>query len=207
LVQLSCLYWTRDTPPWLEQTQISQLLSKRNRFRAYQSYVDLGIDEELAAFYSKKNIAAVLGDKLFRTQAFKKNRVTVPRRHKKRILQRPTYKDVVATVAKVYQVSENTIVRPQQGRQHRNLPRKVAMYICQRACDMSLQAIAEVFGVTHIGSVSNALSEMKRLLADDDATQRGVEKILSIIRPLSFLSSTPFYRKHKYKSKIFLALM
>jgi REP element-mobilizing transposase RayT len=169
-------------PPWLEQTQIFQLLGKRNRFQAYQSYVDLGTDEELAAFYGKKNIAAVLGDKVFRTQASKKNRATIPQRHKKRLLQRPTYKDVIATVAKEYQVSENTIVHSQKGRQHRNLPRKVAMYICQRACDMSLQAIAEVFGVTHVGSVSNALSEVKRLLADDDATQRGVEKILSIIQ-------------------------
>jgi chromosomal replication initiation ATPase DnaA len=55
------------------------------------------------------------------------------------------------------------------------------MYICQRACDMSLQAIAEVFGVTHVGSVSNALSEVKRLL-DDDATRREVEKIMNIIQ-------------------------
>jgi REP element-mobilizing transposase RayT len=169
-------------PPWLEQTQIFQLLGKRNRFQAYQRYVDLGIDEELNAFYGKKNIAAVLGDKIFRTQAYKKNRAIVPQRHKKRILQRPSYKEVIATVAKVYQVSENTIVQSQQGRQHRNLPRKVAMYICQRTCDMSLQAIAEVFGVTHVGSVSNALSEVKRLLADDDVTQGGIEKVLSIIQ-------------------------
>ena len=47
---------------------------------------------------------------------------------------------------------------------------------------MSLQAIAEVFGVTHVGSVSNALSEVKRLLADDDVTQGGIEKVLSIIQ-------------------------
>ena len=169
-------------PPWLEQMQVYQLLGKRNRFQAYQHYVDLGIDDELSTFFSKKNIAAVLGDKVFRIQAYKKNRAIVPQQHKKHILQRPTYKDVLATVAKVYQVSENSIVQPQQGRQHRNLPRKVAMYICQRACDMSLQSIAEAFWVTHVGSVSNALSEAKRLLADDEATQHGVERILNIIQ-------------------------
>ena len=169
-------------PPWLEQMQIFQLLGKHNRFQAYQRYVDQGIDDEITAFYGKKNIAAVLGDKIFRTQAYKKNRATVFQRHKKHILQRPTYKEVITAVAKAYQVSENTIVHPQQGRQHRNLPRKVAMYICQRACDMSLQAIAEVFGVTHAGSVSNALSEVKRLLAEDDAARRGVERIMSIIQ-------------------------
>jgi putative transposase len=97
-------------PPWLEQTQIFQLLGKRNRFQAYQSYVDLGIDEELTAFYGKKNIATVLGNKVFRTQAYKKNRATVPQRLKRRILQRPTYKDVIAAAAKVYQVSQNTII-------------------------------------------------------------------------------------------------
>jgi len=113
-------------PPWLEQKQIYQLLGKRNQFQAYQRYVDLSIDNELIVFYGKKNIAAVLGDKVFRTQAYKKNRATVSQRHKKHILQRPTYKEVLAAVAKVYQVSENTIVHPQKGRQHRNLPRKVA---------------------------------------------------------------------------------
>jgi hypothetical protein len=56
-------------PPWLEQTQIFQLSGKRNRFQAYQNYVDLGIDGELAAFSGKKNIAAVLGDKVFRIEA------------------------------------------------------------------------------------------------------------------------------------------
>jgi hypothetical protein len=47
-------------PPWLEQKQVYGLLGKRNRFQAYQRYVEQGIDEELTAFYGKKNIAAVL---------------------------------------------------------------------------------------------------------------------------------------------------
>ena len=47
---------------------------------------------------------------------------------------------------------------------------------------MSLQAVAEVYGVAHVGSVSNLLSEVKRLLADDDTIRRGVEKILNIIQ-------------------------
>lgn len=48
---------------------------------------------------------------------------------------------------------------------------------------MSLKAIAEeVFGVTHVGSVSNALSEMKRMLADDTGARHSVAKILSAIQ-------------------------
>jgi chromosomal replication initiation ATPase DnaA len=64
------------------------------------------------------------------------------------MLQRPTHTDAIAAVANVYLVQENTIIQPQQGRQHRNIPCKVAMYICQRACVLSLKAIAEVFRVT-----------------------------------------------------------
>ena len=168
-------------PPWLEQTLVFLLLGIRNGYQAYKRYADQGLDDESTTFYGKKNIAAVLGDKVFRAQAYKKNRATVAQQHKKHILQRPAYTDALATVASVYQVLENTITQPQQWRQHRNIPRKVAMYMCLRACDMSLKAIAEVFGVTHVGSVSYALNEVKKMLVDDNDSQRKVVNILNII--------------------------
>ena len=55
----------------------------------------------------------------------------------------------------------------QKGHQQKNLPRNVAMYLCQKCCDMSLQEIAEMLNLEHKGEVSNALTNVLRLFSEE----------------------------------------
>ena len=169
-------------PPWLMKEQVYGVLGKRQKYQAHRRYVELGVDEELVAFYSKGNQAAVLGDKKFRQQALKRNEVGAECHHKKKVLIRPTAKQIIKATAQIFSVPEARIVAVQKGRQHRNLPRKVAMYLCQQACDMRLQTIAETFEVGHVGSVSNALTEIRRLLSEKGEFRRNIQRILTMIQ-------------------------
>ena len=54
-------------PGWLTRQQIYAMLGKQAR--GYQSFVELGVDEELQRFYSRDNVHAILGDKVFREKA------------------------------------------------------------------------------------------------------------------------------------------
>ena len=49
------------SPLWLNREFSYQLLGKKNRYQAYRSFVEQGIDEEILAFYGKGNLKPVLG--------------------------------------------------------------------------------------------------------------------------------------------------
>lgn len=85
-------------------------------------------------------------------------------RLKEAFRSRPSVEAVIACVAKEYGVTKQSIRQSRKGRQHVNPPRKVAMYLCQQAGDLPLQAIAEAFHVNHVGSVSRAIHDVKTIL-------------------------------------------
>ncbi len=171
-----------SVPSWLMREQVHGVLGKHRKYQAYRCYVELGVDEELAEFYGKGNQAAVLGDKKFRQRALKRNAVNIDYHHKKKVLIRPTAKQVIKATAAVFSVSEARILTPQKGRQQRNLPRKVAMYLCQQACGMQLKSIAETFEIVHKGGVSNALTEIRRLLPEKGEVRKNIQRILIMIQ-------------------------
>lgn len=169
-------------PGWLERDQIYSVFGKKQKYQAYRNYVELGVDEELAAFYNKANQAVILGDKRFRQQALRKTKLELPTYKEKRVLVRPTAKQVIAATAEIFEVPESTILTPQKGRQQRNLPRKVAMFLCQRVCDLPLQTVASTFGISHKGGVSNALTEIRRLTSKEKAVEQKVQSIVDMIQ-------------------------
>jgi len=57
---------------------------------------------------------------------------------------------------------------------------------------MSIKAIADVFGTTHVRSVSNALHDVKRMLTNAGGIKSEVEKVMYITKcPLLMLNETP----------------
>ena len=77
---------------------------------------------------------------------------------------RPGVDELVACVAKAYGVSEQVITRRMKAPSAANFPRKVAMHLCQHVGDHSLHVIAKAFHVSHIGSVSRAIHDVKTFL-------------------------------------------
>ena len=58
----------------------------------------------------------------------------------------------------------DTLLKAQHGRKQANQARKVAMYCCQYYGDYKLKEIAEIFGLSHPGSVSTALHDVRMLI-------------------------------------------
>ena len=70
-------------------------------------------------------------------------------------------------VANYYQVAEPTIKRAKRGKGNRNIPRWVAMKLCQEVGSAKLTEIAKVFEVGHYSTVSQTIGRLNRLNNED----------------------------------------
>jgi len=57
-------------PDWLYREETYQLLGYNPRYKRYQQFNELGVDEEIAALYEKKKYPVILGCKAFKTKIY-----------------------------------------------------------------------------------------------------------------------------------------
>lgn len=165
-------------PEWLYQADIyGQLGAKSKRREKYKSYVEQGVDEEIKQFYGKGKQMPYLGSEAFRDWVYGQ-RATAEEEVSQQTLMpfRPSIEEIVQEVAIEMNVSPDVILTGGRGR-GQNLPRLVAMYLCQERGDHRLTAIAEAFGLRRYGSVSDAVSKFKKALSEDK-TLRAKLKLL-----------------------------
>jgi REP element-mobilizing transposase RayT len=167
-------YVSKKKPPaWLDRDSALRQLpgAATRRAAAYGAYVAEGIDEETAHFYGKKNLPSVMGDDSFRRQAQRKRSTTKVRgvsrgAHAK---WRPSCKQIVSAVAKQFKVSESSIYSAARGPGSKNVPRWVAMYLCQELSAVTLQSIARLFKLKRYGTVSTTVGKLKKEFQQDPA--------------------------------------
>lgn len=139
------------SPTWLMRETTYQMLGKKQRCLGYQAYVKKGVDNELLQYYSKGNIAAILGDTEFRESiAEKKEEIKYTGDISKALSIRPELSSIVKVVAEIFKVSKASILKKQNGRQKINIPRKFAMYCCQQIGDMTLNEIMNNFNLSNL---------------------------------------------------------
>ena len=153
-------------PNWLYREQTYQVLGKAQRFRGYQQYVEEGLDEEIRQYYGRGNILSVIGDKSFREALIEEQAAQEKRATPESIHGRPEILHVMRRVAKTYKLPLAQIRDAQMGARGANLPRKYAMYLAQQV-GYQLREIAEEFGVNHTGSISHALTDVRKRLQQD----------------------------------------
>lgn len=144
--------------------------------------MESGNEAMLQQFYSKGNIAAVLGDIHFKAaiqEEYKELGAST-----QALWERPDAEMIVRAVAKACSVKPHTIKERKQGRQTSNLPRKLAMYYCQHIGDLSLQSIAQYFGLSHPGSVSTAVNDIRNRMSEGELKRetKAIDRILNIIK-------------------------
>ena len=161
---------------WLKRELVYSMLGKRRRYEGYKAYVEQGIDEEIQQFYSKGNIASVIGDKEYRQQLLEEVERQEDIKAEVAVHGRPPITRIVKAISKAYKVSLSSLVRPQQGVRHANRPRKYAMYIGQQV-GYSLKELAEAFAVTHVGTISHALTHVRQLLQEDSRLAKQIERV------------------------------
>ena len=184
----SYMYFSNRSRPesWLVRDEVlAQLGAGARPFARYADFVAEGVDDELSHFYGKKNLLSILGDEKFRRQAQGKLSPAASRGTSKgaEARKRPSTKQVVKKVAEHYKVSESSIYQAARGPGSKNLPRWVAMYLCQELSGVTLQTIAERFGLKRYGTVSTTIGKLKQEFQDSPKTLKAVNKLAEELRP------------------------
>lgn len=182
-------------PEWLVREDIFDLLpaeaasekagnkSTKKSARPYARYLAFfaeGVDSETKQFYARKNRLSVLGDTKFKNSVKAKVEPTKQRGLGKGKLARlrPSMKKVVEEVAKYFKVTERSIYQAARGPGSKNVPRWVAMHLCQELSAATLQDIASRFGLKRYGTVSTTVGKLRQESQDNP-------KILKAIQSLS----------------------
>jgi chromosomal replication initiation ATPase DnaA len=80
---------------------------------------------------------------------------------KKEIRNKTTVEDIINITAKVFNVTSHSITKRQTGRQKKNTPRAISMYLIQEYKDLKLINIAKLFELNNVGSASKSISTIK----------------------------------------------
>lgn len=168
-----------SAPEWLHRDEIYQQLSVNSRQREkYRAFVELGVDDEIIAFYGKDNQSPYLGSDAFRDWAYGQRQTDESELNRKTIQSfRPNFDQVMDTVARHFKVNVDSIIRPQRGRVGENIPRWVIMYLAQEICGLKLQEIATCLGFKRTGSIPTTITKLKSRMDSDAKLAGKVSKI------------------------------
>jgi len=174
------------SPVWLSKEVVLGSLPAGSRPAArYATFVADGVSDELAHFYGKKNLLSILGDNKFLKKS-RARQVGDTARGKSRgplAKLRPSIRKVVAAVAKHYKVPEKNIYKAARGPGSKNVPRWVAMYLCQELSGVTLQEIAKRFGLKRYGTVSTTIGKLKHEFQVVPKTVSAVKKLRTQLAP------------------------
>ncbi len=168
----------RSYPTWLYPQEILDQLQVKTKVHArYKAFIELGIDEEIEQFYNKGNIALYLGSEVFRSWAYDQRvkedgEVT----EKDKYHFKPDMDKLIKQVSVVFGVTVQSILTGKRG--STNLPRWVAMYVCQEKGDHRLIDIAKKFGLKRSGSIPSIIAKLKSLFQADEKLMAKVNKLI-----------------------------
>ena len=164
-------------PDWLYRNDVYGELGSKRHASSYRAFVERGVDDETRNYYAKGHWPAVRGDKDFRARAdahalnqgreINRRRETIP------------IKRIIQSIADYFQVSKQSITKTKRGRQERNLPRWIAMKLCQDYSGETLTSISEHFNVGTYGTVSITIARLNELMNTDKAVREQFD-IISI---------------------------
>ncbi len=173
-------------PHWLERNEVLAMLqsgsstSKAVRpYTKYLAFVADGTDPELKGFYARKNQLSVLGNDKFKNSAKAKSAPAKPRGIGKGKVARlrPSMKKVVAEVSRHFKVSESSIYSAARGPGSKNVPRWVAMHLCQELSAVTLQDIASRFGLKRYGTVSTTVGKLRQEIKTDPRVGKTIQSL------------------------------
>lgn len=178
-------------PAWLDcEPVFGELAAGGKRRAAYRVFVEAGNNAEIEAFYAKARLAPVLGDKAFREKALRRAQAAsaeVPRRASEKPV--PASR-IIAAVAHYYEVSPASLRKATRGRGARNIPRAMAMKLCQEAGGARLAEIADAFGVGHYSTVSQTIARLGTWMEEDRRLARDYNVLSQDLTPYKLAAAT-----------------
>lgn len=168
---------------WLNRDTVYAELGSRKKYNAYRRYVEQGNDDETEHFYQLKNTPAIWGDKSFKEYAQDRAQSLDTEVDKKGLRSPVALPKIIQAVARYYDQSEKDICVAKRGRRAQNIPRWIAMKLCQEVGGATLMEIADVFHVGHYSTVSQTIGRLNGLMSTEPEmaivlSQLGQELIL-----------------------------
>jgi len=89
---------------------------------------------------------------------------------------RPNMSELIKQVSTVFDVTEKSILTGKRG--EKNLPRWIAMYVCQEKGDHRLIDIAKKFGLMRSGSIPSIIGKLKAELQCNKKLMAKINKLM-----------------------------
>lgn len=157
----------RKVLDWINRDTVYGELGSTRIYSAYKTYVEEGNDQETTSFYQLKNIPSILGDKSFKEYAYSQAQSLDSEIDKKGLKQPIPLLQIIKKVAFYFDVSLDDIQRAKRGRGIKNIPRWVAMKLCQEVGGAKLTEMADMFNVGHYSTVSQTIGRLDRLMQEE----------------------------------------
>jgi len=154
-------------PEWLNRDAVYSELGSPQKYRQYHNFVEEGSDVETRKFYQLKNTPSILGDKSFKEQAFGQAQSLGLEIDKKGLRQPVPLPSIIQAVARHCDVTVHSVLKAKRGKGTRNVPRWLAMKLCQEVGGAKLTDIAKMFQVAHYSTVSQTISRLNRQFTED----------------------------------------
>ena len=169
-------------PDWLCRETSYQMLGCKHRYKGYANYVIKGVDEEIAQYYQRGNMTAIIGGKDFKAWVYDELLPELEVEEKGQvILPNITMGAIVKGVASTCHTTPERLRTVVKGPQKGNDARKIAMYLCQELADVKLKDIAEFFKLSHVGSVSFITHQVRKKKRENKAFLRRINEIIKSI--------------------------
>ena len=169
-------------PDWLYRELTYQMLGHKQRYSGYANYVTQGVDEETAQHYQRGNMAAIIGDKDFKSWVYEELLPELNAEEKGQlILTGIAIKTIVEGIAKASDTTADKLTAVEKGPKKGNEDRKIAMYLCQELADVKLKDVAAYFNLSHVGSVSFITHQIRKKKREDKVLSRRIDTLIRVI--------------------------
>lgn len=167
------------SPAWLYKDEVYQQLTVKSHLREkYRTFVEMGVDEEIAKFYAKGNQKPYLGSEGFRKWVYRQRLIDEKEiTHGVARFFRPDIIQVAESVAQKFSVDIDAIKFSKRGRVEDNIPRWLVMYLAQSLCGLKLREIANYLGLKRTGSIPTTISKFRSRMEGDQKLVKIVESI------------------------------
>jgi REP element-mobilizing transposase RayT len=163
---------------WLHNDFLLNMLSdkKSKRKSAYLDFVSQSEPDEIARFYSLKNLPSILGSAFFKEWVKEKFRDLSRRKEipESRSLA-PTAAKIIGVVSAHFKVKEEDLFVSRRGAE--NLPRDVAIYLVRRYCRETLAVIGRHFSIDNYSTVSTVIARIKARKDHDRTLRKQLERL------------------------------
>jgi len=172
-----------NAPSWLHRETLYDMLGQHQKYQGYRAYIDQGNDEEIKQFYTKTNLASVMGNQQFID--WLKEEV-IPECDdgvllNKVLMLNLSIKKLTAIIAVFYQLKPKDLTQVIRGPAKGLLARKTAMYLCQQVGGFPLEDIKVQFGLLNIGSVSFITSQVRHSIKTDSQFEKQIQSLKTYI--------------------------